>query len=218
MAARSSGAESRRADARPAGISDAAVHKATGQSWAEWTNLLTAAGAREWSHKEIVAWLAANTKLSGWWQQSVAVGFERATGRRAPGQTADAGFQVGVRATVGAPLEVVWNALTSPAGKKVWLDSDNVILEPNAAYRGRDGSHGEIRVVRPLDRIRFTRRSRGEPADTTVQIALSASGAGKTAITFHHEKLRSTEEREAARRHWKALAERMKEIIEDRRS
>lgn len=218
MAAQSSGADRGAADVQPAGTSDAAVRKATGRSCAEWTELLTAVGAQDWSHKEIVAWLATNTKLSGGWQQSVALGFETATGRRAPGQTADAGFQVGVRATVGAPPEVVWDALTSPAGKKVWLDSEVAVLEPKASYRARDGSRGEIRVVRPLDRIRFTRRSPGEPADTTMQIALSASGAGKTAITFHQEKLRSAEEREAARRRWKALAERIKTLVEGRQS
>ena len=74
-------------------------------------------GARDWSHKEIVAWLAANAELSGWWRQSVAVGYEKATGKRVLGETADAGFQVGVRTTVAAPLEAAWDALVSPAGK-----------------------------------------------------------------------------------------------------
>ena len=46
--------------------SDAALRKATGRGWDEWIEVLTAAGAEHWSHKEIVAWLAANTDLSGW--------------------------------------------------------------------------------------------------------------------------------------------------------
>jgi uncharacterized protein YndB with AHSA1/START domain len=195
-------------------ISDAAVHKATGRGWDEWFALLDAAGARDWSHKEIVAWLAANGDLSGWWCQSVAAAFEKATGKRVLGGTADAGFQVGVRITMAARIEAVWDALVSPAGKALWLGSETAELVPGATYEAPDGTGGEIRVVKPLDRIRFTHSRLGAAAASTVQIALVRSAEAKTAITYHHEKLRDLDERELMRRHWKAVAERIKEMVE----
>jgi uncharacterized protein YndB with AHSA1/START domain len=199
---------------RKADISNAAVHKATGRGWDEWFALLDAAGARDWSHKEIVAWLAANAELSGWWRQSVAVAFEKAAGKRVLGETADAGFQVGVRITVEAPLEAAWDALVSPAGKALWLRSETTELVPGAAYEAPDGTEGEVRVVKPPNRIRFTHRRKGAAAASTVQIALVRSAEAKTAITYHHEKLRDLDERELMRRHWKAVAERIKEMVE----
>jgi uncharacterized protein YndB with AHSA1/START domain len=199
---------------RPGTISDAAVRRATGRGWAEWIALLDAAGAQAWSHKEIVAWLAAHAELSGWWRQSVAVGYEQATGKRVPGETADAGFQVGVRLTIAAPPASVWKALCSPAGMAHWLGSEVAELAPGAGYETTDGTRGEIRVVKPADRIRFTRRGRQASTPSTVQIALAPSGEAKTTIIFHHEKLRDTHEREAMRKHWKAVADRMKAMID----
>jgi uncharacterized protein YndB with AHSA1/START domain len=202
---------------RKTDVSDAAVRKATGWGWDDWFALLDAAGARDWSHKKIVAWLAANAELSGWWRQSVAVAFEKAAGKRVLGETADAGFQVGVRTTVAAPLEAVWHALVSPTGKARWLLSETAELVPGAAYEAPDGTEGEIRVVKPLDRIRFTYRRPVAAAASTVQIALVRSGQAKTAITFHHEKLRDPDERELMRRHWKDVAERIKEAAHENR-
>lgn len=194
-------------------ISDATVSKATGRGWDEWIALLDAAGARDWSHHEIVAWLAGHDKLSGWWRQAVTVGYEKATGKRVHGETCQGDFQVGVRVTVAARIEAVWAALISSTGKTEWLGSD-AALAPKTMYRAHDGTEGEVRVVKPLARIRFTRRSPGAPAASTAQIALAASGDARTGITFHHEKLRDADEREVMRRHWKAVAERIKALVE----
>ena len=74
-------------------------------------------------------------------------------------------------------------------------------LVPEVAYEAPRGTEGEFWVVKPLDRIRFTHCHPGAAAASTVQIALVRSGQTKTAITFHHEKLRDPEERELMRRH-----------------
>lgn len=151
---------------------------------------------------------------STWWRQSVAVGFEKATGKRVLGETAGTGFQVGMRITMAARIEAVWDALVSPAGKALWLGTETAELARGASYGAPDGSQGEIRVVKPRDRIRFTLPRPGSTHASTAQIALVPSGEAKTAITFHHEKLRDPDERELMRRHWKVVAERMKEMVE----
>lgn len=192
---------------------EAAVVTATGRDPAEWQALLDAAGARDWPHPRIVAWLRETHGLSGWWGQSVTVGYERAIGRRALGQTAGAGFQIGVSRTLAAPAETVWRLLLSPEGRTLWLGTaEPAELAPGVAYRTADGASGEIRVVKPRDRLRLTRRLPGGAAPSTVQIALQP-GDAKTIITFHHEKLSDAAAREAMRAHWRGVADRFAALV-----
>lgn len=78
-------------------VTDEAVRKATGKSWAEWVEELDAAGAEKLTHAEIARMLLESKRVeSAWWCQSVTVGYEYAKGRRIRGQVADGGYQVGV--------------------------------------------------------------------------------------------------------------------------
>jgi hypothetical protein len=106
-----SGAAGPRSMTEVSGVSEEAVRAATGRGWSAWLAALKKAGARAWTHKEIVAWLAACSEMSGWWRQTVAVAFEKAVGLRVVGQTGGAGFQVGVARTIAAPIGKVWEAL-----------------------------------------------------------------------------------------------------------
>jgi hypothetical protein len=78
-------------------ISDAALKKATGKGRAQWFALLDKAGAKKMSHKQIVQWLYESHIKKSWWAQMVAVEYEYARGKRVLGQTADAGFQIGLQ-------------------------------------------------------------------------------------------------------------------------
>ena len=93
-------------------VSSAAVRKATGRGWEEWLGVLDAAGAADWDHGQIVAYLEHEHPEvgSGWWRQSITVGYEQARGKRVVGQTADAGFQVGVQRSVAATAAHAWGA------------------------------------------------------------------------------------------------------------
>ena len=186
-------------------MSDAAVLKATGRDWAGWRAHLDSAGARDWSHKQIVAHLNETENLSGWWQQMVTVGYEKMHGRRIVGQTADAGFQVGVQRTLPLGLDAAWRLIASPEGVRTWLgDIGDTRLEPGNRYRTGDGIEGEIRVVKPNDRVRLTWQPAGA-APSTLQIALTSAGDGKTALRFHHERLASGDERETLRQRWQGV-------------
>ena len=193
------------------GVSAERVEQATGRDWDAWIVAIDAIGGENLSHKEIAARLAHEHGLSGWWAQMVTVGYERAKGRRVLGQTADAGFQVGVRRTYPAPREAVWAALAGRPGLAVWLGDPLARLEPGERYSASDGTTGEIRVVKPGDRIRWTL---SRPTGTsTAQIALAEPAAGKTAVTFHHEKLADAAERQAMRDHWRGVAEAIANLI-----
>ena len=196
------------------GISSPAVRAATGRGWAEWLEALDAAGAEGWQHKAIVAHLErAHPEVdSGWWRQSIAVGYEQARGKRVVGETADAGFQIGVQRSVAAPAARVWEVLTGQP--ELWLGAGAVRFEQGEQYgvppgEGTPGASGELRVVKPGDRLRLTWQPDGWPAPATLQLSLSETPSGKMAVRAHLEKLPDAETREAMRAHWRAALERV---------
>jgi predicted RNA-binding Zn ribbon-like protein/uncharacterized protein YndB with AHSA1/START domain len=131
-----------------------------------------------------------------------------ATGRAATsgtaGLTKDAGWEIGVSKTLPLPAGAVWDFIASPDGVALWLGTvDGLPTEKGARYETADGVTGEVRSHRPGDRIRVTH------GDTTIQVAVSAAGPGKSVLRFHQEHLADAEERERRRTHWKAVMERV---------
>lgn len=122
-----------------AGISDAAVRTATGRTWPEWRTVLDQAGAKSWPHAEIAQWLHKKHRITEWWCQMVAVGYERATGRRVRHQKTD-GFEVSVSRTFAAPVDRAFEAWKDPALRERWL--------PGAVLAVRKATpHKSIRIA-----------------------------------------------------------------------
>lgn len=68
----------------PAPVSSDPVSWATGRSRADWFALLDAAGARDWDHRALVDHLErGHPEVTGWWRQSIAVGYARHRAERA---------------------------------------------------------------------------------------------------------------------------------------
>ncbi len=188
-------------------ISSDSVREATGRGWDDWLEALDAAGAAEWSHKEIVAYLRREhgDETTGWWRQSLTVGYEQARGKRALGETAEAGFEVGVRRTVDASTDDVWELLTSRP--ELWL-GEGVAFRTGERYSVR-GAAGEIRVVKPGDRVRLTWQPEDWAAPATMQLSLSRAQSGKTTITANAEKLPDADARDAMRVHLREALDRL---------
>ncbi|WP_037355010.1 SRPBCC domain-containing protein [Amycolatopsis orientalis] len=122
------------------------------------------------------------------------------------GQTKDAGWQIGVSKTVGRSAEEVWEFLTSEAGVAIWLgEGVTVHPEPGTEYETADGIRGETRSFRELDRIRLTWQPAGWTHETTLQLAVRASGPDKAMLRIHQERLANAAEREQQRRHWQGV-------------
>lgn len=188
------------------GVSSEAAKKATGHEWAEWILILDKAGAKKWNHKEIVAYLKDTHKLSGWWQQTVTVAYEKAAGRRVVGQTADTGFQVGVQKTFPIGIDEAWTFLSSRKGIACWLGKvSRLSLTEGKTYKTESGIEGEIRVVKPGKRIRLTWHKPSMKRPATVQITLVQIAPEKTSIRVHLEQLPSQAFREDMKRHWREV-------------
>ena len=196
------------------GVSDDAVAAATGRSWNEWIKFLDELGAGELTHKEIVALTAGPGELSsGWWQQSVTVGYEQAKGLRTVGQTSDAGFQVGVQKTLPVPPEAAWALLTGGPGRDLWLGRVEALeFRKGQRFRTVEGHEGEIRSCVPGERLRLTWSHPGLARTSTLQLYLAAAGE-RTSVRFHHERLSGSEERELMRSHWRRVLEELAGIL-----
>jgi uncharacterized protein YndB with AHSA1/START domain len=193
-----------------------AVQRATGKSWEEWLTILDEAGAHEWNHKQIVAFLSTNysDRVSDWWQQSLTVGYEKARGKRILGQTADAGFQVGVQKTLPLASDALWRFLLSPEGLKLWLPVEGELeLEPKQTFTTQDGTSGEIRSIDPGKRLRLTWQPKDWQKSSTLQMYLLSGDNATTSLRFHHEKLTSLAVRHEMKAYWQAALLRIEQAV-----
>ena len=132
------------------------------------------------------------------------------------GLTADVGWQIGVARTLPIPVSDVWKALSSPTGTAIWLGNGAVLpRNPGEPIRSTDGGIGELRSVRPFDRVRVRWHAAGWDHPTTIQVAVSG-GATKTVVRFHQEHLADATEREHQRDHWRAALDRLETLLSER--
>ena len=193
---------------RLGGMSDDAVSKATGRNWAGWLEFLDGQGAQKMDHKEIVALLAGPGGIdNGWWQQSIAIGYEQARRMRVVGQTSAGGYQVGVQKTLPVPPETAWNLLTEEPGRAIWLgEVDNLEFQRGERFQTGEGVWGEIRTVAVGQRVRLTWQNPELAQPSTLQVTIVPTG-GRASVRFHQERLSGPEEREKMREHWRRALE-----------
>ena len=122
------------------------------------------------------------------------------------GRTKDAGWQIGVSKTIDRPVDEVWDFVTSPAGVAIWLGEGVTLLnEKGTAYETKDGTRGELRSYRDLTRVRLTWQPADWPHETTIQLAVTATGKSKARLVVHQERLANADEREHQRKHWQGV-------------
>lgn len=194
-------------------ISNDTVMQATGKEWKEWVEIIDNEGGATMTHKEIARMLFEKKYIeSGWWCQSVTVGYEYAKGRRVVGETKDAGFEVGAQKVVYQPVEKVWNFLLSPKGLHLWLGNISTLeLKEKSPYETKDGTTGEIRRIKEGQRIRMTWQPNGWKSPATLHFMLTCprNTKEKTNIGFHLEKLPNAKTREHMRNHWQLVLEKI---------
>jgi uncharacterized protein YndB with AHSA1/START domain len=127
------------------------------------------------------------------------------------GLTRDAGWEVGVRKTVAAPLPVVWKFLLGE-GLPLWLGEGSLPTEKGASYQTADNVRGMVRSYTDGLRVRLTWQPEDWPHDTTLQVTVKEV-AGGTTIGFHHEQLADRDERRMMLGHWKNVVADLAEAL-----
>jgi uncharacterized protein YndB with AHSA1/START domain len=117
------------------------------------------------------------------------------------GHSKDAGWDVGVRKTVAAPVAEVWTYLVGK-GLPMWLgEATELPTKKGVRYRTDDGVRGTIRGYDEKKLVRLTWQPEDWPHDTTLTLTLTKAGAGAT-IHIQHEDLADREERRMMLGHW----------------
>jgi hypothetical protein len=173
-------------------VSDEAVQAKTGKSWPEWLAVLDAAGAERMSHKEIVAVLREEHDIGAWWQQTVAVTYERARGLRAKHEQTD-GYQVSVSKTVAVPLSELFAAWNAAERRAEWLADD--ALDVHRATEGKS--------------VRAKWREDGSKVD----VYFAAKGTEKSQVSVSHGRLASAEDADRIKALWAERLERLKTYL-----
>lgn len=128
---------------------------------------------------------------------------------RPVGLTQDVGWEVGASRTFPLSVEATWDLMVSPAGLAIWLgEGVRLPLAKGESYETEDGTVGEIRSVRPRDRVRLTWRPADRDQEATLQFALRETPTG-CAIGFHAEHLVGAEDREAMRARLRGVLDRL---------
>ncbi len=211
-------AEGARSDFRKIGkVTTESVFKGSGRHWDEWVALLNKAGARSWSHAEIVSFLKRKHKLGPWWQQGVTSGYEVAIGRRAEGQDAKGKYMVTATKSLPRGAAAVWNFLLSRAGLDVWLQPlSPVQIRPKTSFETKDGFYGEVRTVARGRRARLQWNDPEREERTTVEVMLVGKPGGKSILVFNHTGIGDTKTREQFRSRWRKAADELGQLFSRR--
>lgn len=118
--------------------------------------------------------------------------------QRTTGLTKSAGWEVGAQRTYRVSPQTLWEFLTSAEGLQIWLGDIAKLPLPGESFVTATGTRGEVRSVRPLDRVRVTWQPPDRDAPAVLQFALIPTATG-TAVRFHQEKLASAEDRAVRR-------------------
>ncbi len=154
--------------AKLAGMTDAAVKKATGCTWERWVWTLDKVDAHTWPHRAIVEYAHEKYRTPDWWAQMVVVGYERIKGLRVVGQNRGGTFRAAKSKVVAVPLARLYRAFHDPRSRARWL--------PGVKFT--------IRTAMRDKSMRVT-----WPDGTSVAIGFIGKGAGKSQVALEHSKL-----------------------------
>ena len=176
--------------AASAPVSDAAITAKTGRGWDEWVTALDRAGARKLSHTGIAELVHRRFGVGDWWAQSVTVGYERLTGKRANLQKAG-GFAASGSLTVAAGLDRLYDTAADPKRQGKWLPAGV--------------------VMHKVTRAKSMRATAGD-GSKSISFYFYAKGSGKAQVTVQQEKLASQAQALKLKKVWAASLRELAEL------
>lgn len=182
-------------DASPPHVSDDAVQRGSGKTWAEWRMILDAWDAADKPHDEIARYLTEDHGINGWWAQGITVGYERMIGRRAVGQRADGTFATSVSKTIPAGIEEHFAAWIDDRARDVWLAPGLLILRTARDHRSArfdDNEYGGI-----------------------IALSFASKGEGRSSVSIQIENLPSEDVIQERKAIWKTRLDRLASYLQE---
>jgi hypothetical protein len=173
-------------------MSDAAVSKATGKTWPQWTAFLDSVDAATMEHPAIVDQLLANHEIIGWWAQMVTVSYERFRGLRDVGQRRGGGYDVNRSRTIAVPVARLYSAFEDLESRGRWLPG--IRLEIRTATRDKSM------------RCRL-------PADRPLDVHFTVKGDSKSTVSIQLRGLPDRETADEQRLFWSERLDRLKQVL-----
>ncbi|MDH3681855.1 MAG: hypothetical protein OEV40_18105 [Acidimicrobiia bacterium] len=170
-------------------VTDGAVREATGRGWDEWCRMIDEWPERAEGHAAMAARLGRDHLASGWWAQTVIVGYERIRGLRTKYLRADGSFAGSVTRTVEADADRLRTDLLDPAGREA------------IAARAADELGRPIGVELRSKPSSKTIRLAIHPDGGTALLSITEQPDGRVRVAVQHESLPST----VAVETWKAF-------------
>lgn len=177
-----------------AGMSDEAVRAKTGKAWKQWVRTLDELGAISMPHSEIAALVLERYGVSGWWAQTVTVGYERIRGLREMGQRRGGGYEVNKSKTIAVPVSRLYETFEDEHLRARWLPGVEV----------------EVRTARRDRSMRFT-----WPDGTPVEAGFTAKSENKSAVSIQHRKLPTKVAAEEVREFWTERLDALTTMLND---
>lgn len=170
-------------------MSDEAVKAKTGKTWKEWFAILDKAGARKFSHQEIVKFLNTEHEVGPWWQQMVTVTYEQARGLRDLHQKPE-GYSISASRTVNVPLAKLYKAFANEKARKGWLGEDGLV----------------VRKATNAKSMRVTWKD----GKTSLEIGFYAKGDNKSQVALQHSKLPNAKTAATMKAYWAKALDRLR--------
>jgi len=132
---------------------------------------------------------------------------------RPVGKTKDQGWEIGVRRTFPISPATAWEIMVVDPGLAWWFGEDpNLTLEKGATFHTTDRTDGKIVGYNEGSLLRARWQPKDWPEPSTLQLRIIPAGE-KATIAIHHERLADAAHREAMRRHWTEILERVPSLI-----
>jgi hypothetical protein len=183
--------QNKTAESKTAGISDDAVEKATGKTWAQWGKLLDKDGCKRMPHKEIAQLVHEKHGVGDWWSQMVTVGYEQLRGLRKPHQMVD-GWKCSVSRTVDVPLSRLFQAWSDERIRGKWMGARKLTVRKATANKS----------------MRITC-----PDQTSLEVNFYSKGTGKSQVAVQHSKLKGEAEVARSKKYWAGALEKLKKAV-----
>jgi hypothetical protein len=173
------------------GVAEETLKEKTGRSWAEWVETLDAFGGKEKLHREVADYVFSQG-VSGWWSQSVTVGYERIKGLRAIGQRRAGTWEMSTSRTYPVPVSTLFDAFANARKRAKWLPGVKLTVRTSQKDRS-------MRVT--------------WPDGTSLEIGFMAKGEAKSAVALSHTKLPEKAAADRLKAYWSERFDKLAEVV-----